>query len=526
MEITGSGNTMSVWMATADMPQRKPLEEDLHTDVCVVGAGISGLTTAYLLARAGKSVVVLEDGPIGGGETSRTTAHIVNAFDDRYYEIERLHGAEGARLTAQSHTAAIDEIERIAREENIACDFERLDGYLFVPPGDPNDELDRELEACHRAGLVDVRRADRAPLESFETGVCLRFPNQAQFHPLRYLAGVAEAVERQGGRIFTGSHVSAIEGGKDGEPARVKVGEDGPTVTADDVVVATNTPVNDIVTMHTKQFPYRTFVIALRVPRGSVTRALYWDTPHPYHYVRLQSAAGHDLLIVGGEDHKTGQEDDAAIRFARLEGWARERFPAAEQVEATWSGQVMEPMDYLAFIGRNPGDEHVWIATGDSGNGITHGTIAGMLLRDLILGRANPWATLYDPNRRTLGSALHFAKENLNMVAQYTGWVTGGEVSDESEIPRDSGAVIRRGLRKVAVYRDEQGALHECSAVCTHLGAIVGWNSKEKTWDCPAHGSRFDRFGCVLNGPAISNLGPAEKEESREDEEAARQDRS
>ncbi len=522
--MPGSGANRSVWMSHADLPQFGALTEDLHADVCVVGAGIAGLTTALLLARDGLSVVVLDDGAIGGGETSRTTAHLTAAFDDRYAVVEKLHGERGAQLVAESHTAAIDWIERTVEQESIECDFERVDGYLIVPPGDPQDELDRELEACHRAGLTDVRRVDRVPLEAFETGAALRFPRQAQFHPLRWLGGLARALTRERGRIFLGTHVSGVEGGKDGASARVRIGEHGPTVTAGDVVMATNTPVNDVLTMHTKQYAYRTFVLALRAPRGTLPPLLLWDTPHPYHYVRLVRRPSGDLLLVGGEDHKTGQEDDADERFARLEAWTRERFPSAGEVTHRWSGQVMEPADTLAFIGRNPGsDDNVWIITGDSGNGMTHGTLAGLMLRDLVQGRDHPWATVYDPARKSLRAGLEFARENLNMVAQYASWVTGSEVKDLGEIPPECGAVVRRGLKKVAVYRDRQGALHACSAVCTHLGAIVGWNSEERTWDCPAHGSRFDPYGRVVNGPAISDLAKETLEAEDKESGAARE---
>ncbi len=520
MEQDNSGQSTSVWMATTAMPQQTALVEDTKADVCVVGAGIAGMTTAYLLARAGKSVVVLDDGPIAGGQTQRTTAHLSNALDDRYFEIERLHGTQGARLAAESHTAAIDRIGSIVHDEKIACDFERLDGYLFLPPGETEDLLDRELAAAHRAGLTAVERLPRAPLAPFDTGPCLRFPGQGQFHPLKYLAGLARAIERDGGRIFTGTHAESIEGGT---PARVKTTA-GPMVSADAVVVATNTPVNDRVAIHTKQAPYLTYVIGALVPRGPVPKGLFWDTLDPYHYVRLQAlpAEGgaheqgglpsYDVLIVGGEDHKTGQADDQPERYARLEAWARERFPMMQEVRFRWSGQVMETIDGLAFIGPNPLDEpNVLIATGDSGMGMTHGTIAGILLTDLILGRENAWATLYDPSRKTLRAAGEFAKENLNVVKQYGDWLTGGEVSSPEEIPTGTGAVVRRGLSKVAAYRDEQGALHECSAVCPHLGCIVDWNDAEKTWDCPCHGSRFDRFGTVLNGPANSDLSRVEK---------------
>jgi len=265
--------------------------------------------------------------------------------------------------------------------------------------------------------------------------------------------------------------------------------------------------------IHTKQAAYRTFVIGATVPPGSINKGLYWDTADPYHYVRLSrsSVAGNDVLIVGGEDHKTGQADDAEARYVKLEKWARAHFPMTK-IQFRWSGQIMETVDGLAFIGRNPMDKpNVYIATGDSGNGMTHGTIAGMLLTDLVQGRDNVWSTLYDPSRKTLGALGTFAEEALNMAAQYADWVTAGDVKENVLVPPGSGAVVRRGLKKIAVYCDDAGQLHKMSAVCPHLGGIVAWNHSEKTWDCPCHGSRFDRDGKVVNGPAISNLSPVEE---------------
>jgi glycine/D-amino acid oxidase-like deaminating enzyme len=400
-------------MAT-DVPDVPPLTSDTRTSVCIVGAGIAGMTTAYLLGRAGKAVVVIDDGPIGGGETGRTTAHITAALDDRYVEIEKLHGQEGARIAADSHSKAIDKIESIASLEDIDCDFVRVDGYLFLGGDDTKKMLEEELTATHRAGLEDVALLERVPAKSFDSGPALRFPRQAQFHPLKYLNGLARAIIRDGGRIYSGTHAKSIN---DGEPATV-ITSDGHTITADNIVVATNSPVNDWVILHTKQSAYRTYVIAARIPRGSVPRALYWDTPDPYHYIRLQEvdtsldpSFREELLIVGGEDHKTGQADDADERFRSLEEWTRQRVPMIGNIDFRWSGQIMEPVDYMAFIGKNPGtDQHIYIATGDSGNGITHGTIAGMLLTDLILGRKNPWTKLYDPSRVTLRATPDFLK--------------------------------------------------------------------------------------------------------------------
>jgi Rieske Fe-S protein len=260
--------------------------------------------------------------------------------------------------------------------------------------------------------------------------------------------------------------------------------------------------------IHTKQAPYRTYVVAGRVPKGSVAPLLLWDTEDPYHYVRVQPAHDHDWLLVGGEDHKVGQDHEAGARFESLLRWARTRFPMLESAEFRWSGQVLEPHDALAFIGRNPMDEdNVYIATGDSGNGLTHGMIAGMLLRDLITGVDNEWATLYDPTRKSLRAAKDFLRENLNFAAQYRDLLLPGEVGDAGEIAHGEGAILRDGLHKLAVFRDQQGALHAHSAICPHLGCAVRWNGVEGTFDCPCHGSRFDaRDGHVINGPANRGL--------------------
>ena len=352
-----------------------------------------------------------------------------------------------------------------------------------------------------------MEKVARAPIPGYETGPALRVTNQAQFHPMKYYAGLIRAIEAKGGVIHGGMHVDDFKGGKD---AHVKTSS-GRTVTARAIVVATNSPVNDRVVMHTKQAAYRTYVIAAPVPKGVVPRALYWDTEDPYHYVRLQAGdAKSETLIVGGEDHRTGQKDDADERYARLEEWTRQRFPAAGPVEHRWSGQVLEPIDLVAFIGRNPmDDDNVYIATGDSGNGMTHGTIAGLLLTDLILGRPNPWQDLYDPSRKSLRAAKDFARENVESQVGYLGYVTPGDVSGYEKIAPGGGAVVRHGLEKIAASRDAAGKLTLCSAVCTHLGCIVEWNSNERTWDCPCHGSRFAPDGHVVNGPAVAPLAPA-----------------
>ena len=507
--IHTSGVTETSWFPTAPAPPAfASLTENTTADVVIVGAGIAGLTTAYLLLQAGKSVVVLEDGDLASGESGRTTAQLSNAIDERYTSLEQLRGAEGARLAAESHTTAIEQIAQIVDKERIACDFTRLDGYLFLPKDGDVQELHDELAAAHRAGLTDVAFLPDAGTTGFQTGPCLRFPRQGQFHIIKYLNGLAQAIAAQGGRIFTRTHATEVSGGSQASVQTTA----GHTVQAQAVVIATNSPFNDRVVMHTKQSPYRTYVVAGRVPKGSVATALFWDTADPYHYIRVQAVddADYDLLLIGGEDHKVGH-DDPQKRLACLEDWARQHFPQLGEINYRWSGQVLEPNDGLAYIGHNPVDhKNVYIITGDSGQGMTHGTLGAMLLRDLILHHPNPWQELYDPGRVTLKpeSLKEFALDNASVVADYTDLLTSGDVASVDEIKPGTGAVLRHGLTKVATYKDPQGQVHECSAICPHLGCVVHWNDLETSWDCPCHGSRFDAYGHLLAGPANSDLAP------------------
>lgn len=437
--------------------------------------------------------------------TARTSAHLASQFDDYYHEHIRLRGEEEARGYHESQAAAIARIEEIQAREAIDCDFRRVDGFLFLAPGSDASLLERELEACHRIGFGDVVWAERAPIPGLDTGPCLRFPGQARFHPLKYLDGLVRCIRRNGGRLFADTPVVSVDEAS-GEVV-VKT-ERGQTVRAGAGVIATNSPINDWIAIHTKQAPYRTYVVTLRVPRGSATDALYWDTLDPYHYVRLQPAedgAG-DWLIVGGEDHKSGQAEDFEERLAKLEEWARIHFPQAGEVAHRWSGQVMEPVDYAPYIGRNHGNAQIYVSTGDSGEGLTTGAVAGMLLRDLILGRENAWSQTYAPQRMTLRAAGEYIRENATMVANFSEYVTGGDVSSIDELELGRGAVVRRGTQKIAAYRDEGGRLYLRSAVCTHANCIVHWNAFEKCWDCPCHGSQFAVDGEPINGPAIYPL--------------------
>ena len=508
--VTTSGSNMSYWLDSVEPIRFEPLTSNLKTETVVVGGGMAGLSIAYCLAKAGRKVVVVEDGFVGSGESGRTTAHVVNALDDRYTEIERILGPEKCKLAAESHTAAINFIEQVAREEKIDCDFTRVDGFLFLHPTDDKKTIDDEFVMTNKCG-IRTEKMEGVPGLAGENGVCLKFCDQAQFHPLKYMKGLADCIVRYGGAIYTETHVDGIH--KRG----VKAGEF--SVDADHVVVATNTPVNDWVTMHTKQHPYRTYVIGALIPKNSIRPGLWWDTGNvksewatdPYHYVRLQPYnETHDLLISGGEDHKTGQADKEKLeeerRYAKLERWTRKRFPGMQEIIYHWSGQVMEPVDMMAFIGRNPGDKNIYIATGDSGNGMTHSTIAGMLISDIIMGKKNPWEKLYDPSRITLKAAPHFFQEVGNMSAQYLDYFEPGDIKSIEELGPRQGAIVNMKGKKAAVYRDESGVVHTFSAICPHLGCVLQWNGDEHSFDCPCHGSRFTCLGVVVNGPAKGDM--------------------
>jgi glycine/D-amino acid oxidase-like deaminating enzyme len=412
-ELHTSGQSESSWFKDIGHPLKfDRLAQNISVDVAIVGGGIAGVTTAYLLSKSGKSVALLEDGYIGSGETGRTTAHITHALDDRYYNIEKKHGENSARIAAESHTSAINFIDKTVREERIDCAFSRLNGYLFLDPTDNKSSLEKEIAALKIAGISSAKIESKSPLESKDTSPCICFKDQAQFQPMLYLTGIANRMSQNNEvKIFTETHAQEIQNDKSTNVIKTNTGY---SVTVKDIVLATNAPIIDKVSkIYDKQVAYRTYVIVAEIQKNSIPSALYWDTGNqnskdhvkPYHYVRIEQTENekNDLLIVGGEDHKTGSpndKNDYDKKFENLKTWMTKIFSVDGPVVYTWSGQVMEPLDGLAIIGPNPGkDKNMYIATGDSGNGITHGTIAGIILHDLILGKNNRWAELYNPNR-------------------------------------------------------------------------------------------------------------------------------
>jgi len=332
----------------------------------------------------------------------------------------------------------------------------------------------------------------------------VKFPNQGVFSPIKYLYGVSAACQKLGVLIYTQTHVSEWQEEKDIVNVTTK---DGHKVSGKSVVVATNSP-TDGHSLFMKMRAQRTYMLAFKIPMGSVPKGLYWDTQDAYHYARVSSGVepNTEVLLVGGEDHTVGHEHDFDQRFARLVDWTMERFPMAQEVVSKWSGELLEPVDHLPFLGKAPATENVYLITGDSGNGLTNGTVGALVVTDLIMKRQNPWSTLFDPDRSMTAEKLDFVAANSSAAMQYVDYLTGGDITDIESLVPGEGAVVRNGMKKEAVYKDEVGKVFKCSAVCPHKQGLVRWNTAEKSWDCPCHGSRFDRYGKVVFGPANSDL--------------------
>ena len=490
-------DNLSVWLATAPAATFPRLDDDQTADVAIVGAGITGLSAALLLARAGRRVAVIDSGELAHGVSGFTTAHLTTMNDIRYQNAERDFGADRARLLAESSRAAIEQIAAFVAEESIDCDFARLDGFLYTENATDEELLHAEIDAAGRAGIAAEWTAD-TPLP-FPIHRAIRLPDQAQLNPLPYLQALARAVERLGGAVYELTHVTDIDGGE-----RCMVTTERGVVTAGAVIIATHMPINDLYLI-AKAKPYRSYVLGLRVD-GPAPHGLFWDTVDPYHYTRAARDERGELLIVGGADHLTGHESDAAERFGQLESYARARY-AVSEVAYRWSAQWYESIDRLPFIGEYPLRANVYAATGYGGNGMTFGTLSAMLLSDAILGRENPYRELYSINRiKPLAGVPEMIKTGIDEAVRFVADRFRSDADDTGEIPLGEGRLIRLGGEQIAAYRDEHGLLHRLSPVCTHLGCIVNWNNAEKSWDCPCHGGRYRATGEVIEGPPTENL--------------------
>jgi glycine/D-amino acid oxidase-like deaminating enzyme/nitrite reductase/ring-hydroxylating ferredoxin subunit len=497
------GKNTSLWVDTAlesDYPVLKP---GVHVDVAVLGGGMAGLTTALLLKREGAKVAVVEAGRVGAGVTAYTTAKVSSLHGIQYQSVRSSFGEDGARAYAEANEAGLAQIARWVDELDIDCDFRRKPAYTYAEdPGDVQ-KIEDEVEAAVEAGLPATLTTDTDL--PWPVAAAIRVEDQAEFHPRRYLLALAEEIPGRGSHVFERSRALAVAGGRE----HVRISTTRGELTADQVVVATHFPFLDRGGYFARMHPERSYGLGLYLKRGArAPQGMYLSTESPAHTVRSHPTPKGEMVIAGGESHKTGQGGDTAERVARLESWARERFDV-RSIEYRWSTQDNMPVDGVPFIGRlAPFQKRLWVATGFMKWGLTNGTAAGMILTDLIAGRENPWASLFDSTRfKPLASAKELVKENANVGRHFVGDHIGRpDVRSADELGPGEGGIVRRGASKVAAYRDDDGTLHQVSAVCTHLGCQVKWNGAERSWDCPCHGSRFDVSGRVIQGPAVKDL--------------------
>ncbi len=494
--MTIKDRTESFW-ESYELPSFGRVTENLLTEICIVGGGITGVSLAYELGRRGHKVLLVEAFSLGSGQTGRTTAHLTCELEDSFQELLKIHDEKTVSLFYDAHKKAIDLIEENIKREGIDCDFRRLDGYYFCGYNEKED-FQKEKEAAASCG-ADLEYCETTPLLN-ESVSSLRYKNQGQFHPLKYVRGLVESMKKFDVTLYEGTHIQDMR--QEDRETWTLLTDSGFEITSQYLIVATNTPVNNRFHIHTRQYPYRTYAVAFSLSDNSPREeCLLWDTEDPYHYVRL---ADHKL-IVGGEDHRVGETPDEDP-FIKIENWTRTKFNFVKDVIYKWSGQIYEPSDSIGFIGINPGlEKNVYISTGESGIGMTSSAIASQIIPDLIEKKDNVWAPIFDPTRFTTKGMKEFIKENMNTALHYTDWVRPSEVDSLQEIPVDGGGVRREGFFKTCYYHDA-GHFERKSAVCPHLGGIVHWNDIEKTWDCPCHGSRFNTRGKVIEGPATSDL--------------------
>jgi glycine/D-amino acid oxidase-like deaminating enzyme/nitrite reductase/ring-hydroxylating ferredoxin subunit len=498
------GKAASLWIDTTPETSFPSLAGDASVDVAVIGGGITGITAATLLKRTGRTVALVEWKRVIRGVTGYTTAKVTSSHSVIYKDLVERFDEETARAYGASQEAALAQIARFVEDEAIDCEFERTSNFLYAETDDDLETVQQEAETAARLGLP-ASFVRETPLP-FPVAGAARFENQAAFHPRRYLLHFANQIPGEGSHVFEETRALRV---REGDVCRVET--DRGVVSARAVVVATSLPFLDRGFFFARAHPYRSYVVCPRVDEANAPPGMYVSTERPSHTIRRSAYPGGTVLVIAGEGHKAGQAGDSAERYRRLDEWARSRF-AVEATEYRWSTQDYYSVDKLPLIGRlTRRSRNVYVATGYRAWGMTNGTLAAMILSDLIAGRENEWAEIYDAKRiEPRAAAAMFVKENLSAAKHLLlrRSVTTRKADEAAEIPAGGGAVVRVRGRNVAVYRDEDGALHAISPVCTHLGCVVGWNPAEKSWDCPCHGSRYSREGLVIQGPAVRDLEP------------------
>ncbi|MFD1146189.1 FAD-dependent oxidoreductase [Saccharothrix hoggarensis] len=486
----------SLWSEAIPHGRFPALTGETSVDVAVVGGGITGVTTALLLKRAGLRVALVEADRVGSGVSGNNTAKVTALQSTMYSTIEKKHGADAAADYANGNVAAVERVAALASEEGVECELRRMPAYTFAFDESELSSIEEEATAAIKAGLPVSR--DRGELMGvpFPVAGAVRLDDQLLIHPAKYVRGLAEIVDGEGSRVFEGSRVQRIE---DGKPARVHT--DGGTVVAERVVVATHYPILDRGLYFARLEPMRSYCVAVTLKSGTPPTGLAISAGSPTWSL---SRSG-DLLIVSGRSHATGSSPGEP--YDELAAFAREHWDVGE-VTHRWSAQDPTPYDNLPMIGPyTPGSTTLYGATGFMKWGLSNGTMAAELLTDLIVGRSNSLTERFSPHRMTLGATPKLAKLNAKVAVDLVGdRLKRAEVDSVAEVPVGEARVVRDGSGKAGVYRDEAGGVHGVSLRCTHLGCLVRFNPAERSWDCPCHGSRFDVDGSVLEGPATKPL--------------------
>ncbi|WP_307144128.1 FAD-dependent oxidoreductase [Siphonobacter sp. SORGH_AS_1065] len=496
------GANVSIWQpGFQPAPPKEYSSQNEVFDVLIVGGGITGLTAAVQLQELGKAVVIAESHTIGYGTTGGTSAHINTFADTTYAEVEQDFGKESAQLFAKAIQEAVTTIKTNAATYRMDCDLESKDAYVYAEDESQRKELDSLYESALRAG-VEAHTVSQSPLNIPALKV-IHFPHQAQFHPLKYIGGLRKVFEALGGMVLEHTRIEEIEQENDLHKAR----SGDQMIQAKAVIYATHIPPGGINALHFLNAPYRSYVLAVTLEDEKYPDALIYDMQEPYHYFRSHVIEGQRYLLIGGNDHKTGHDDPQAA-FEALEHYTRQHFKVKE-VAYQWSSQYFVPSDGLPYIGKMPGSPAgIYTATGYNGNGMILGTIAGKILSDLIAGKDNAYADLFDPRRvKPLAITPEAVKENVDVAYHFIAdRLSTEELDSLKEVPFDTGMIAKISGKKVAVYKSPTGEIHTLSPVCPHAHCFVNWNESEKSWDCPCHGARFSPQGEVLTGPARKDL--------------------
>jgi len=498
------GRHESFWIETTPETSYPPLPGNLETDVTVVGGGITGITTAVLLKRAGYAVALIEGDRIRRGVTGHTTAKITSLHRLIYAELIDRFGSRQAQQYAEANQAAIETIASFVREYDIPCSFERKPAYTYAESEESRDLVAAEADAARSLGLPATFTED-VPLPARAYGA-VRFADQAQFHPLKYLLHLASLIPGDGSQIYEKTRALEVQDNGGRCTVRTALG----TVTSRAVVLATHYPFYDSPGFYfARMEPSRSYALGVRLDEP-FPDGMFINADGPAHSWRSQPAPdGGELVIVGGMEHRTGEDVDTRRHYRDLEAYARSVYPL-RSVDYRWSAQDYITIDGVPYIGPlAAGHENVYIATGFRKWGMTNGTAAATIITDMIRGRASPWAEVYAPDRFKPAAAVRrFLVHNIDVAEKYIGGAISRPAGDLADVRPGEGRILMLEGKKAGVFRDREGRVHAVNPTCTHLGCIAAWNSAEETWDCPCHGSRYDADGRVIHGPAVKDLKP------------------